>query len=611
MKPNKLIKYKQLDLYQPTGGYEPQPGAPKSITLRPLAGVNYSVPPTELPPGYLSKAQNVRLWEGQVIGRPGMEAFYTTALDSQILLYKELEKDNGTIYLIALTQKSLYYWDTGTSAFVRIPWTSTTGHATTDGSKVVVGSSTAWLANCRAGDRFKIDSKGTYGTIDTVDNDTQITLLANYAASTGAEDYTIDRYFGGTATDKFCSEINDEKFCFSQGVDNILFWDGSATTVAALSADCPACKSMTNFAGRLVLGNTTESGTAYPHRVRWPVLNSNTDWTGTGSGFEDLNESVDPIINLDTLYNQLIVYKRDRIIHGKQTGYTQPAISFFGTKRLESVGLIAHGGLLNKGDVHYFIAEDSIYTYDGSTLTDVGELIRQEFYDQLNPDKADQILTFFIEEFDEWWIFIPKAPSTTLLNAWVLNLAKGTFSTASFATAITAVGYYSRQASYTYDTSPWIFDAAPGRYDDRRGLAGDVMNLVALSTYKTYNFTDEAVDDAGANIDIDIQTPDFTPQYFEIPDGRNLIFTEIEVGYFAAVDETIVVSISVDGGITWEQAQSITFSAGSTQELQHKSITFWITGKAGRVRFQRDGTGRMPNISTLTMFVVDGGKEGR
>jgi len=553
----------------------------------------------------MAKAQNVRLWEGQIKGRPGLDDFFTTALDSQVMFYEEFEKNSGTTYLMAVTQKSVYYWSG--SAFTRIPWVYA-GTATTNGTKTVTGTDTMWLTNARAGDRFKIDSVGTYGVIDTVDSDTQLTLLTTYANATGA--CTVDRYLGGATTDRFCRAVVDEKFCFSQGVDPVLYWDGSAATVAALSANCPACHAMVNFAHRLVIANTVESGTAYPHRVRWCVIDTVTDWTGNGSGYEDVAETTDPIMNMGVLANQLIVYKRNIIIHGRQTGYSIPAISFFGTKRVPNTGLIAYEGLLNRGDLHYFVSSNSIYTYDGSTLTDVGDLIRQEFYDTLNPACEEQIITFYIEEFDEWYIFVPLAPNTTLTGAWVLNLTAGTFATATFP-AITGVGYYSRQASLTFDSAPWTFDMAPGRYDDQRGLSGSKMNLVALSTYKTYNLTDESVDDAGAAIDVDIQTADYVARHFELPEGNNLILTEVEIGYLSVVDVDVVMQASVDGGVTWEQSQTITFTGEATNELQLKSVYFWLTGKSVRVRLWHNATTRMLNLATITPYVVDGGREGR
>ena len=57
----------------------------------------------------------------------------------------------------------------------------------TNGSAIVTGTGTNWLSTVgliAPGDKFKIDSNGTWYTIATVDTDTQLTLTANYAGQT-------------------------------------------------------------------------------------------------------------------------------------------------------------------------------------------------------------------------------------------------------------------------------------------------------------------------------------------------------------------------------------------------------------------------------------------
>jgi len=73
----------------------------------------------------------------------------------------------------------------------------TTGHvAATNGSAVITGTSTLWLANVSTGDTFKIEDIDAVYDIGSVDSDTQITLTANWAgATTSGESYQITRDF--------------------------------------------------------------------------------------------------------------------------------------------------------------------------------------------------------------------------------------------------------------------------------------------------------------------------------------------------------------------------------------------------------------------------------
>ena len=66
----------------------------------------------------------------------------------------------------------------------------------TNGSQTITGDGTAWqTAGLTAGDGIIIDTGIVY-TIATVDSETQITLAANYAGSTGSgKSYTIHTDF--------------------------------------------------------------------------------------------------------------------------------------------------------------------------------------------------------------------------------------------------------------------------------------------------------------------------------------------------------------------------------------------------------------------------------
>jgi len=66
----------------------------------------------------------------------------------------------------------------------------------TNGSPVITGVSTLFLANINISDAFSIFNSGVYYSVAAVDSDTQITLSANYAGATAtAQAYTITRDF--------------------------------------------------------------------------------------------------------------------------------------------------------------------------------------------------------------------------------------------------------------------------------------------------------------------------------------------------------------------------------------------------------------------------------
>ena len=56
----------------------------------------------------------------------------------------------------------------------------------TNGSPTVIGGGTAFLANVRPGDQFDIAGDGVWSAVQSVDSNTQLTLISNYAGSTAS-----------------------------------------------------------------------------------------------------------------------------------------------------------------------------------------------------------------------------------------------------------------------------------------------------------------------------------------------------------------------------------------------------------------------------------------
>lgn len=66
----------------------------------------------------------------------------------------------------------------------------------TTGSQTVTGTSTAWLTEVAAGDLFVIQGQGIVYQVAAVPSNTQITLSANYAGTSGTGlNYVVARDF--------------------------------------------------------------------------------------------------------------------------------------------------------------------------------------------------------------------------------------------------------------------------------------------------------------------------------------------------------------------------------------------------------------------------------
>lgn len=105
------------------------------------------------------------------------------------------------------------------------------------------------------------------------------------------------------------------KVYLANGVDPLWEVDFTSEEINQVP-DSPRAKFVATFAGRLVTGNLLES-TRQPAKLKWCARLEPHDWTGTGSGEENLVETDlgNEINGLVALGNQLVVLRRISIEH--------------------------------------------------------------------------------------------------------------------------------------------------------------------------------------------------------------------------------------------------------------------------------------------------------
>ena len=95
--------------------------------------------------------------------------------------------------------------------------------------------------------------------------------------------------FTGSASDKFVFTGFGNKLVFSNGVDGMFEFDPDLGTIEVI-AGAPACRHITTFGGR-VLASNIPVPTDLPSRIKWCVKFNHKDWTGIGSGYEDMTST--------------------------------------------------------------------------------------------------------------------------------------------------------------------------------------------------------------------------------------------------------------------------------------------------------------------------------
>ena len=204
-------------------------------TLRPLLGLDYSLPSAALSDESAFVASNFHFDKGFLTSRDGYAAI-GTADSYAVTGVTEFRKVDGTRIPIRLT-----------------------------GGGTNVGNLWQWTS-------------GAWAKVEFTGNNTD----------------TLD----GTSTDQFSMAVAEgNNFVFCQGVNNVMYWDGSADFAQLVAS---TARYLIAFADRVILGYVDSVGT----RLKWSTTTITT-WTGTGSGTNDFDQTPDPITNLGVLLDAL------------------------------------------------------------------------------------------------------------------------------------------------------------------------------------------------------------------------------------------------------------------------------------------------------------------
>lgn len=165
-------------------------------------------------------------------------------------------------------------------------------------------------------------------------------------------------------------------------------WDGVGSTLTEVADSQPA-KHVRSFGAYVLLLHPVDSGNEVPQRIRWSVPGDLNDWTGPGSGFLDLVDTPDPIMNGLMYGSSFIVYKRNSVIILDIVG--SGASTFRVTSSYTKAGMISSRGLVDLGDSHVFLGHDNFYRFTGSPhLEPIGDPIWQLVQEKGDWNKMEQ-----------------------------------------------------------------------------------------------------------------------------------------------------------------------------------------------------------------------------
>lgn len=399
--------------------------------------------------------------------------------------------------------------------------------------------------------------------------------------------------------------VAQDQMVIANGADPLVSWDGVASEFSLLSSDAPAARFMVNFAGRLVVLDTFESGTRYPWRLRWTAREDIDDWTSTGSGYEDLSDTPQRGAGLVATKNALAIFKERTILTASQTGNAYAPFNF--QTKVEGVGaMLVNSPVFTDGGV-FFVGHEDVYMYDFGTVRPVGGKVRHAILDSINPLERDKAFAYYHGPLREVWLFVPTGEATYPNLVWVYNLNVNAWSQFEFADGdVQSMGTYRTVTTATWDNMLDSWDSATDvRWNSMTNIAESPKVIMGTNGKKVMEFGETTHQDNLVDIESIWESADFD---LDLPDTMKTLM-RVKVGYKRGQAAPVFVAASVDSGATWEDEKPITLLAEPGGALKYAFYDIIKTGEKMSIRLRHTSSGDVAEFNELIPMMIVRGVE--
>ena len=399
----------------------------------------------------------------------------------------------------------------------------------------------------------------------------------------------------GTANNYITAAAFNDTFYFVSFDFELRSWIGPSNSHAAVAGGFSA-KGMDIINNRIVLAHIIDNGVARAQTIKW-TQNGSASFTGTGSGTRDLADRPDTIQNIRKLgpYRGL-VYKEDRIVDMRSTG--DASFPFDTTELVGGLGLLCPYSLAEWAGGHFFVSNDeSIFAFDGSKFDDIGIDIRDEFFNNLNPNYYDIVIGFFNSRTSEYIVIIPvgsqSGASPSLYYAY--DTRKKRWRSGIYS-GLTAFSTYASSSGISWDEDIGTWDSATDTWNDLTGITTRRRTLVGTSSKRVL------ILDEGAPYSFDGSALQFSYQIGDIVgenDGDEITLLEVIIGYIVDGAATLLVDATIDQGNTFvgETAATLGGSGLKAGDIHYARASLIVTGDNIRIRVRN-------SIATETIRIV-------
>lgn len=243
-----------------------------------------------------------------------------------------------------------------------------------------------------------------------------------FAVVVGTGVYRTSNSFGGSFTNVTSTvTVTNSRTNLAQHTalnDVIVFCNESdapfrvtASTSAYALGNAPSgaktCSTLSNY---LVLGNTTESGTAYPSRIRWSDINTTESWPALNFIDVEPNDG-DKIVSIVSFDDSVYIFKKRSIYRMLITGQDgpdafiiRPVVRNIGAWAKNSVRVLPNVGIV-------FLAQNTVYVLNDAGLDPIGHDI-QETIDLIQRTEWGNAIGAVYPKHYEYWLAVSTSGTT-------------------------------------------------------------------------------------------------------------------------------------------------------------------------------------------------------
>lgn len=263
-----------------------------------------------------------------------------------------------------------------------------------------------------------------------------LTPTSVYAYTAGSDSYVINgQSFTGTYTDFWSGIMHNDAFFYTNGVNPIQVKTSfSATGTNLASAVTPTTYmawSLVSLKDHLCLYHLFENGAEHYKRVAWSIKGpltlsaGTTDFDSGTAGAIDLQDAVGEIRAAVPLGPGAAIYC-ERSIH-LQTWVGGDQIFQF-DKVSPNIGIPGRRCVFSYSNVNYFLSHNNVFSFDGSTLTPIGDPIKKALFSEVNQDNIGSSFLDYDPAENELLVYVPTNTSTQPNVCWVYRISDDTWS---------------------------------------------------------------------------------------------------------------------------------------------------------------------------------------